>query len=196
MNRAFFLDRDGTVNVDYDYVHLPEQWTWCERAVESIRWMNENGWLVVVVTNQSGVVRGKYGMRHVQELHDWVDRQLETAGAHIDRWYVAPFHPSFHQGLDPELLAFRKPGTGMFELAKRELDIDFHTSVMVGDKISDLEPAVTLGIRPFFVRSIHESTQDLNWMRRHDIPVLDHLGMVIDRLEQSVVGNNERPSTL
>lgn len=180
MNKAFFLDRDGTLNVDYDYVHLPSQWTWCEQAVESIRWMNANGWLAIVVTNQSGVVRGKYSMKEVQDLHRWVDSELAKACARIDRWYVAPFHPEYHNGLDPDLLRYRKPGTGMFELAHKELDIDFNSSVMVGDKISDLQPSVHLGIKSFFVKSAHEPKQDIDWLRSHNIPILDHVGQVVE----------------
>ncbi len=189
MNKAFFLDRDGTLNVDYDYVHLPSQWTWCEQAVESIRWMNDNNWLTVVVTNQSGVMRGKYGMKEVQDLHRWVDAELAKAGARIDRWYVAPFHPEYHDGLDPDLLHYRKPGTGMFELASKELDIDFSMSVMVGDKISDLKPSVRLGIKSFFVKSVHEPNQDVRWLQEHYVPILDHIGQVVEIVSAESVGN-------
>jgi len=182
MKKAFFLDRDGTLNVDFDYVHLPSQWEWCERAVESIRWMNEKGWLVIVVTNQSGVVRGRYGMKQVLALHEWVNEQLAAQQAKVDAWYVAPFHPDYHEGLDPQWLDYRKPGTGMFTLAQREWDIDFNQSVMVGDKISDLIPAVQLGIKPFFVRSVHEPQQDIHWLAQHQIPIVNHLGEVIDEV--------------
>jgi len=182
MNKAFFLDRDGTLNVDFDYVHLPSQWQWCEQAVESIRWMNQHGWLTIVVTNQSGISRGKFSLEQVHELHQWVDNELKKADAHIDRWMIAPYHPDFHDGKDPSLLHFRKPGTGMFEAAKYEFNIDFSQSVMVGDKISDLEPALKLGIRPFFVRSVHEMNQDRDWIVTHNIPVTDHIGNVISLL--------------
>ncbi len=189
MSKAFFLDRDGTLNVDYDYVHLPSQWTWCEQAVESIRWMNDNGWLTIVVTNQSGVVRGKYGMKEVQDLHRWVDSELAKAGAHIDRWLVAPFHPEYHDGLDPGLLHYRKPGTGMFELAAKELGVDFSQSVMVGDKVSDLIPSVRLGMKSYFVKSVHEQKEDLEWVRLHNIPVLDHVGQVVEIIAAESAGN-------
>ncbi len=189
MSKAFFLDRDGTLNVDYDYVHLPSQWTWCEQAVESIRWMNDNGWLAIVVTNQSGVMRGKYGMKEVQNLHRWVDSELAKAGAHIDRWFVAPFHPEFHDGMDPSLLHYRKPGTGMFELAAKELGVDFSQSVMVGDKVSDLKPSVRLGMKSFFVRSVHEQNEDMEWIRMHNIPVLDHVGQVVEIIAATSAGN-------
>jgi D-glycero-D-manno-heptose 1,7-bisphosphate phosphatase len=182
MIKAFFLDRDGTLNVDFNYVHLPSQWQWCERAIESIRWMNQHNWLTIVVTNQSGISRGAFTLEQVHELHHWVDAELKKADAYIDRWMIAPYHPDFHDGQDPELLKFRKPGTGMFEAAINAFNIDVQQSIMVGDKISDLEPAVALGIRPFFVRSVHEMNQDREWLLHHNIPVVDNLGEVIDRI--------------
>jgi len=180
MNKAFFLDRDGTLNVDFDYVHLPSQWQWCERAVESIRWMNQHGWLTIVVTNQSGISRGKYTLDQVNELHRWVDTELKKADAYIDRWMIAPYHPDFHEGKNPELLRFRKPGTGMFETAQNEFNINYQQSIMIGDKKTDLEPALQLGIRPFFVRSVHEMNQDRDWIVKHNIPIVDNMGGVID----------------
>jgi D-glycero-D-manno-heptose 1,7-bisphosphate phosphatase len=182
MNKAFFLDRDGTLNVDFDYVHLPTQWQWCERAVESIRWMNQHGFLTIVVTNQSGISRGKYSLDQVNELHRWVDAELEKEGAFIDRWMIAPYHPDYHDGQDPELIRYRKPGIGMFEAAKKEFNIDYSQSMMIGDKVSDLEPALELGLRPFFVRSVHEMNQDRNWIVTHNIPIVDNVGDVISIL--------------
>lgn len=175
MHKAFFLDRDGTLNVDYNFVHTPEEWTWCEGAVDAIRWMNENNYKVIVVTNQSGISRGRYTAGHVHTLHQWVAQQLEQCGAHIDGWYIAPHHPEY----DPEPCSYpkedRKPGKGMFLKAAREHRIDFDRSFMAGDKISDLKPAVELGITPFFIRSRHEPNQDKQWLRKHNIPIFDTL---------------------
>ena len=75
MNKAFFLDRDGTINVDYNYVHTPEEWTWCDGALEALRWMKEHKFKIIVVTNQSGIARGRYNEQHVQHLHRWVDEE-------------------------------------------------------------------------------------------------------------------------
>ena len=183
-NKAFFLDRDGTINVDYNYVHKPEEWTWCEGAVEAIRWMKEHGYTVIVVTNQSGVVKDKFSLRQVERLHDWVNTQLANYGAQVDDWYIAPYHPRFDEesaDYDPN---DRKPGTGMFEKAARKHDVDLEKSYMAGDKISDLEPAVKLGITPFFIRSRHEADQDKNWLHEHDIQVFNNIGEVVKSLEE------------
>lgn len=170
MQKAFFLDRDGTINVDYNFVHTPEEWTWCKGAVESIRWLNNSGFKVIVVTNQSGISRGRFTTEQVDRLHRWVDSELEKVNAYIDEWYIAPHHPEH----DPKLKypqEDRKPGTGMFDKAAQKYNIDFDQSFMAGDKLTDLQPAVELGITPFFIKSRHESRQDKSWLKKHNIPV-------------------------
>jgi len=180
MNKAFFLDRDGTINVDYNFVHTPEEWTWCSGAIDSIRRLNESGFKVIVVTNQSGISRGRYSSEQVERLHDWVDRELLKADARIDDWYIAPHHPKH----DPDPARFpkedRKPGKGMFKKASEKHNIDFSVSYMAGDKITDLKPAVELGITPFFIRSRHEPKQDGDWLESHEIPSYDTLQQALN----------------
>jgi D-glycero-D-manno-heptose 1,7-bisphosphate phosphatase len=182
----FFLDRDGTINVDYDFVHKPEEWTFCEGAPAAIRSLNQAGFKVVVVTNQSGIVRGRFTLAQVESLHRWVDARLAEHGAHIDAWYIAPWHPKLHDGYDPALLLDRKPGTGMFERAmsrffpaeagseddRRRI---WQSSFMAGDKQSDLEPALKLGMRTALICSVHYPNVDQKWINDHEIPVFDTL---------------------
>ncbi len=172
---GFFLDRDGTLNVDYDFVHRPDEWTWCDGAIEAIQWMNTNGFKVIVITNQSGIARGRFTHKQVDELHAWVDADLKKNNAWVDAWYIAPWHPKFHDGLDAELLHERKPGTALFLQAAERFNIDLSRSYMAGDKISDLAPAVELGMKSFFIRSRHEPDADKDWLRANGIPILDRL---------------------
>lgn len=173
--KAFFLDRDGTLNVDYNYVHTKEEWTWCDGAVEALKLIQSSGFRIIVVTNQSGIARERYTEEQVKELHRWVDDQLKEEGVKIDGWYMAPHHPEH----DPEPHSWppedRKPDTGMFEKAADRFDIDFSQSCMAGDKITDLKPAVTLGTTPFFIRSRHEPNQDKEWLKKHNIKTYDTL---------------------
>jgi D-glycero-D-manno-heptose 1,7-bisphosphate phosphatase len=144
--------------------------------------MNDRNYKVIVVTNQSGVIRGQYTLRQVHRLHEWVEQQLQHYGARIDDWYVAPHHPEF----DPEPCRFpkedRKPGTGMFLKAARKHHIDFNRSFMAGDKITDLQPAVQLGIKPIFIRSRHEPDQDAGWLNAHSVPRFDTLRESLDTI--------------
>jgi D-glycero-D-manno-heptose 1,7-bisphosphate phosphatase len=184
MNKAFFLDRDGTINVDYDYVHRPDEWTWCKDAIKALQWMKDEGYKIIIVTNQSGIARGRYTDKHVEELHEWVDEQLKPYGIHIDGWYYSPYHPDYHEDKDPDLLKLRKPDIGMFMQAKDEHDIDFKRSFMAGDKITDLKPAVTLGMKSYFIRSRHEPNQDKNWLHKHQISVHDTLWDAVQTIQK------------
>ena len=175
MHKAFFLDRDGTINVDYNFVHKTEEWTWCKGALDAIRWMNEHDFKVIIITNQSGITRGRYTLKQVERLHQWVDNELKKHQARIDDWYVAPYHPQYDADPPRFPKEDRKPGTGLFRKAEQKYGIDFHNSYMAGDKISDLQPAVELGITPFFIRSRHEKNQDKQWLNKHNISIFDTL---------------------
>lgn len=183
--KAFFLDRDGTLNVDYNFVHKPEEWTWCNGAISAIRWMKEQNYKIVVVTNQSGISRGRYSVEDVVKLHQWVDEQLAKEDLGIDLWLMAPHHPEY----DPAPHQFspedRKPRTGMFRTAAEKLAIDFSQSYMAGDKLSDLKPAVELGIKPFFIRSRHEKNQDKTWLKKHNIGQFNSLWEAVQILDEA-----------
>lgn len=174
-HKAFFLDRDGTLNVDYNYVHTKEEWTWCEGAIEALNIIQSNGFKIVVVTNQSGIVKGEFTEDQVNKLHRWVDKQLKKRGIVVDLWNVAPYHPEFDEASGDYPEDDRKPGLGMFRKSDNELGIDFTESFMAGDKISDLKPAIELGMTPIFIRSRHEPNQDKEWLRTHSIEQFDTL---------------------
>lgn len=183
MNKAFFLDRDGTVNVDYNYVHTPEEWTWCEGAIDALRWMRNHDYKIIIVTNQSGIARDRYTEQEVDQLHSWVDTKLAEKNVSVDDWYYAPHHPK-HDPQQEYAPADRKPGTGMFEKAAQKHNIDFTRSYMAGDKLTDLQPAIELDITPFFIRSRHEANQDKSWLRKHEIGSYDNIGQVVTHLDK------------
>lgn len=181
-NPAFFLDRDGVLNVDTNFVHTPEEWVWCDGAIDALRWMTEQQLRIVVVTNQSGIARGRYSVDDVNRLHSWVDEELAPLGIRIHRWLMAPYHPKFDR--DNRFPAEdQKPGTGMFRKAIGSLDIDPERSFMAGDKTTDLIPAIKLGITPFFIRSRHEPYQDMEWIRDREIPICNRLIDAVDLID-------------
>ena len=145
---ALFLDRDGVLNVDQGYVHQWSDFRWIEGAREAVADFNRAGWLVIVVTNQSGVGRGYYTEDAVHALHAHMQSDLAEVGAHIDAFYHAPQHPeatdTAYRHPDPPL---RKPNPGMILQALADWPIDPATSLLVGDKPSDLEAARRAGIR-------------------------------------------------
>ena len=112
-NKAIFFDRDGTLNVDVHYLHEPADFVWVEGAIEAIRWANEHGYLVIVVTNQSGIARGYYDEAAVHRLHDWMNEELARQGARIDAFYYCPHHPAGRVPAYTRICDCRKPAPGM-----------------------------------------------------------------------------------
>lgn len=143
---ACFLDRDGVINVDHGYVHTPERFEWVAGAPQAIRWCNENGYLVIVVTNQSGIARGYYDAIQFQALTAWMDAELAALGAHVDATYYCPHHPSMGESSLRMACQCRKPNPGLLEQAMSEWNVDPTRSFLIGDKPSDLEAAHCVGV--------------------------------------------------
>jgi D-glycero-D-manno-heptose 1,7-bisphosphate phosphatase len=145
---ALFLDRDGVLNEDRGYVSGWEDFRWIPGAREVVAAFNRAGWLVFVVTNQSGVGRGYYSEDAVNALHARMSEDLAGAGAHIDAFYYAPHHPDApaeaYRHPDPPL---RKPNPGMILQALADWPVDRDASFLIGDKPSDLEAALRAGIK-------------------------------------------------
>jgi D-glycero-D-manno-heptose 1,7-bisphosphate phosphatase len=151
---AVFLDRDGTINVDKDYVHRADQWEWVPGARDAIRSLNEDGFLIVVVSNQSGIARGLYTEADVRKLQAFVSDAMKLAGGRIDAFYYCPHHPDFGSPCD-----CRKPAPGMLLRAAEELGIDLARSFMVGDKAIDAQAAEAAGARGVLVRTGYGAEQ-------------------------------------
>jgi D-glycero-D-manno-heptose 1,7-bisphosphate phosphatase len=150
---AAFLDRDGVINVDHGYTYRTEHLEFTPTAVEAIRLLNQADYRVLVVTNQSGVARGLYGISEVEAFHAHMNAALDQAGAHIDDFYYCPYHP---QGTVDQFSIEhedRKPGAGMIRRAMRDWNICAEGSFLIGDKPSDAESAAAAGIPSLLIPS-------------------------------------------
>lgn len=143
---AAFLDRDGTIIEDLDYISRPEDVRLIAGAAGAIAALNDAGIPVVVVSNQSGIGRGYFTYDDFERVHARVEELLAAEGAHLDATYICPHTPT-----DPAACACRKPGIGLFERAAREHDLDLAKSWYAGDKWRDVEPGRTLQGRAFLV---------------------------------------------
>jgi D-glycero-D-manno-heptose 1,7-bisphosphate phosphatase len=145
---ALFLDRDGVLNEDPGYVYRWEDFRWIPGAQETVIAFNQAGWLVIVVTNQSGIGRGFYTEADMHALHRRMEEALAAVGGHVDAFYYAPHHPEAaleaYRHPDPP---DRKPNPGMILKALSEWPINREASILVGDKPSDMEAATRAGIR-------------------------------------------------
>ena len=144
--RAAFLDRDGVLNRDDGYVHRPEQIVWVPGAMDAVRWLNDHGYYVFVVTNQGGVAHGYYSEDHVHALHFWMQQQLQARGAHIDAFEHSPFHPDGVVEAYARESELRKPQAGMLHKLQREWTVELEGSFMVGDRDSDVTAAQAGGV--------------------------------------------------
>lgn len=175
--RAVFLDRDGVLNEEVNYLHRIEDFRWIPGAPEAVRKLNEAGLLVLVVTNQAGVAHGYYGEEEVEALHVYMREELAKRGAHVDAFYYSPHHPEAAVPAYRSDSPFRKPGTGMFERALHEWPVDAARSFMVGDKESDMIPAKKLGLTAVLVETGYGHQQKA--VTTADI-VLPDIGAAVD----------------
>jgi histidinol-phosphate phosphatase family protein len=140
VHKAVFLDRDGTIARDVPYCSRPEDFELLPGATEGIKLLNEHGFKVVVVTNQSGIARGYFTERTLAEIHDKMITQLAEHGAHVDAIYYCPHHPD-------DNCDCRKPKPRMVFQAARDLDIDLSQSYVIGDSEMDVELARQAGCK-------------------------------------------------
>jgi D-glycero-D-manno-heptose 1,7-bisphosphate phosphatase len=149
LKRAIFLDRDGTINEERNYLIDPAELVLLPGVGAALRRGREAGYLLVVVTNQSGVARGYFTTAAVAELHEHLQRELRPYGVQIDAFYLCPHHPE--HGAGP--CDCRKGEPGMLLQAAREHHIDLAASWMIGDKRSDIEAGSKAGCRSILVRT-------------------------------------------
>ena len=141
MNKAIFLDRDGTLNIDYGYVHEIDNFKFIDGAIDALRELKKMGYMLVLVTNQSGIARGYFSEAQFLQLTEWMDWSLAEQDVDLDGIYYCPHHPE-GKGEYKEDCDCRKPKSGMLLQAIKELKIDPTQSIMVGDKVEDLKAGI------------------------------------------------------
>ena len=146
--RAVFLDRDGTINVEKGYVHSINDFEFIPGAPQAIQLLKKDGFLVIVVTNQSGVARGYYPLAAVHRLHQYLSDQLAGFGTGVDAYYICPHHLQGTESDYAMACSCRKPLPGMIMQAAEDFGIDLACSYMIGDKQSDVQAGLAAGCRP------------------------------------------------
>jgi D-glycero-D-manno-heptose 1,7-bisphosphate phosphatase len=139
--KALFLDRDGVVNVEKDYLYKVEDFEFIEGIFELCRHYADLGYLIFIVTNQSGISRGFYTEKDFDSLTSWMVGEFENHGIVISKVYHCPHHPDISG-----YCSCRKPEPGMILSAKEEFDLDLSRSLIIGDKERDIEAGLNAGI--------------------------------------------------
>jgi D-glycero-D-manno-heptose 1,7-bisphosphate phosphatase len=149
--RALFLDRDGVLNHEVGYLYRSEHVRWVEGAIPLCRTAMALGYVLVVVTNQSGIARGLYSETDFHLLMDWMREELKRQQVRLDAVYFCPYHPEHGVGEYRREHEDRKPGPGMLLRAAKDLGLDLAQSLLVGDRCSDVAAANAAGLRQAFL---------------------------------------------
>ncbi|MBR9729212.1 D-glycero-beta-D-manno-heptose 1,7-bisphosphate 7-phosphatase [Shewanella intestini] len=161
MAKAVFLDRDGVINLDHGYVHQVDDFEYVEGVFEACLAFKKQGYKIVVVTNQSGIARGKYTEDDFHALTEWMDWNFADKGVDLDGIYYCPHHSEKGIGEYKVECDCRKPKPGMLLDAAKFLKIDMSQSVMVGDKADDMRAGKAAGILTnILVRTGKSVTED------------------------------------
>ncbi|CBK73522.1 histidinol-phosphate phosphatase family domain/HAD-superfamily hydrolase, subfamily IIIA [Butyrivibrio fibrisolvens 16/4] len=138
MNKAIFLDRDGTINIDKDYLYKIEDFEYISGVVEALKQLQDMGYLLIVISNQSGIARGFYSEDDYLIIDRWMKDDLKSRGVNITASYYCPHHPKALVKKYRCECNCRKPNTGLFWQAQKDFDIDMSKSIAIGDKERDI----------------------------------------------------------
>lgn len=188
MKRAIFLDRDGTLILDKEYLHEPEEVEFCPGSIEALRRAFEAGFVLIMVTNQSGVGRGYFTLEDVHRVHAHMEKELARAEVRLMAIYIAPEAPDTPgRG--------RKPSPQFLFDARDEFGIDLARSYMVGDKMSDLQSGWNAGVhKSILVRTGEgKKTEAKQWEGLKDAAVVENLAEAIDWILKRDLGYGVPP---
>ncbi|MDZ7925450.1 MAG: D-glycero-beta-D-manno-heptose 1,7-bisphosphate 7-phosphatase [Marinagarivorans sp.] len=152
-NKALFLDRDGVVNINYDYVYKIDEFDFIPEVFEVCHAAINNGYQIFIVTNQSGIGRGFYSEEDFGMLTQWMIAEFLARGIKIQKVYFCPHHPTQAQGVYLKNCDCRKPKAGMLLAAMNEFAIDPAQSLMLGDSQTDMQAAAAAGVKAVFIQS-------------------------------------------
>ena len=141
MQKVLFLDRDGVINIEKDYLYKVEDFEFIDGIIDLCKYYESNGYVILVVTNQSGIARNYYTQADFSLLTYWMIEKFASYGVSISQVYHCPHHPSISGKC-----SCRKPKPGMLLEAQKHFDIDFKNSIIIGDKERDIEAGLAVGI--------------------------------------------------
>lgn len=174
-NRAIFIDRDGTINLDVHYLDDPDKFEMYPGVGEGVKKLKDSGFKVIVITNQSGIARGYFTEKQLSDIHERMKKEFQEFDVMLDGIYYCPHHPDDNCNC-------RKPNTGLFEKAIREHNIDVKKSYMLGDKILDVGAGKKIGARTVLVPEPNMREEILSkkkeWGYNPDYTADDFMGAV------------------
>lgn len=147
MNKAVFLDRDGVINIEKNYLYRIEDFEFSEGVFETLRYFQRLAYLLIIITNQAGIGRGYYSEEDFRVLNQWMLQEFAEHGVTIAQVLYSPDHPESGLGKYKKESYDRKPNPGMILKARDEFKIDLQKSLLIGDQESDIEAGINAGVR-------------------------------------------------
>ena len=172
MNKCIFIDRDGTLNIEKDYLYKIEDFKFIDSIFETCKYFQKNNYLIFIITNQSGIARGFYSKNDFEILTNWMIKEFKKRDIKIKKVYYCPHHPD----IDGMCLC-RKPNPQMILDAKYVFYLDLENSIFIGDKNSDIETGINAGIKHNFLISTGHKI-DTN---QFNVEILNNLKELIDK---------------
>ena len=154
-----FLDRDGVINKEVSYLHKIEDFDYAENCIEGLKQLQELAFKIIIVTNQAGIARGYYTEADYLKLTSWYLSDLRGKGIEVLDVFYCPHHPDGSVPLYALECGCRKPSAGMFQMADEKYNVDKAHSIMIGDKLIDIDAAIRFGLEPgncFLVATGHK----------------------------------------
>lgn len=146
MNKAVFLDRDGTINREVDHLRKMEDFEFLPNSIPALKILSDSEYRIIIITNQSGIARGYFDEKTLKEIHEEMLHEFSREGIRIDRIYYCPHHPD-------ENCECRKPNSGMFKAAEKDFNLDLKNSYSIGDTTQDIEAGKRMGCKTILVRT-------------------------------------------
>jgi D-glycero-D-manno-heptose 1,7-bisphosphate phosphatase len=171
MKKAVFIDKDGTLIPDIPYNTNPDLISLSENSIEGLRELKKQGYLLVVISNQSGVARGYFKEEALSGIEKKLSNLLNEAGASLDGFYYCPHHPAGNVAGFNIRCECRKPASGMILKAAEDLDVDLSQSWMVGDILNDIEAGKQAGCQAILIDNHNETEWYINEIRTPDYTV-------------------------
>ena len=168
LTKYVLLDRDGVINHDCDdYIKSPEEWIPIDGSLEAIALLNQHGYRVAVISNQSGIGRGFYSLATLNAIHDKMHKAVAIKGGHIEAIYFCPHLPTEH-------CFCRKPKIGLLELFSREKNYPLKNIFFIGDSLSDMKAAQAVLALPLLVKT-GKGLKTLSDNPQLNIPIFENL---------------------
>lgn len=175
MNKALFLDRDGVVNKEKNYVYKIEDFEFMDGIFETCRYFQEKGYLIIIITNQAGIARAKYTEKDFEILTMWMVEEFKKENIEISKVYYCPHHPDFTGDCE-----CRKPKPKMILDAKKDFNLDLSQSILIGDKISDIQAGINAGIHKNYL--LASDNIDLSQIDNSNVKIIYDIKELINQI--------------